>query len=77
MPKNPHVDMLLTLATMPDSSLTAELHEAQWAHFGRRVHENMTHDNMVVAINRAGLKSKNISDLAAMLRAYLLTGALP
>lgn len=55
----------------------AEVEDAQWADFGRRVHENVTSEGLVKAINRAGMRSKSVLEMAAMLRAYLLTGTLP
>lgn len=72
-----HVPMLLALATMPDAALKAELHEAQWAHYGRRVHDNINHDNFLRAFNLASMKAENTAKLVDLMRIYLLTGALP
>lgn len=71
------VDMLMACATIPNSSLKAEVEDAQWAHFGRRVHENVIGEGLVKAINRAGLKAKSTFELTAMVRAFILTGTLP
>lgn len=60
-----------------DPILKREVEDAMWADFGRRVQENVTSENLVKAVNRAGMKSKSVLEMVRYLRAFIITGTLP
>lgn len=63
-------------AVSADSALAADELDKMWADFGRTVHRNLMHPDLLTALNRACLTCSNHIELAAMVRAFLLTGAM-
>jgi hypothetical protein len=57
--------------------MMVELHVEQWAHFGQIIHDRLTSQEFIVALNRAGLKASTTRQMARMMRAYLHTGTMP
>lgn len=70
---------LKTFATINqlDPVMKREVQDAQWADYGRRVHENMQHHNFLRAFNLASMRVDKTADLVDLMRVYLLTGVLP
>jgi hypothetical protein len=71
------IQALLVSGHSHDPVLKREVEDAMWADFGRRVHQNVINENLVKAVNRAGMGSKPVLEMVAKLRAYILTGTLP
>lgn len=76
---NDHVRMLVAIGhiEMPDRVLKAEVHDANWADFGKMVAANIFNPDFLEVLTRAGLKSKSTAEMLGYIRAFILTGAKP
>lgn len=77
---NDRVRDLLDIAqtTNPQGPLAREVTDAQWADYGRMVHSRlMATDDLIITINRAGMRSKTIIEMVGYIRAFILTGTKP
>lgn len=66
-----------TLLWPPNPALKADELDKMWADYGRIVHHNMMHPYLLTTLNRACLTCSNHIELAAVIRAFLLTGVVP
>jgi hypothetical protein len=57
-------------------AMVQELADAEWAAFGRTVHENLISERFVTALQTALLKGGPSKDVARRLTAFLLTGTI-
>lgn len=60
-----------------ESVLAADELDKMWADFGRTVHHNLMHEDLVKVLNRACLTFKTHTELVAAVRAFILTGVKP
>lgn len=79
MGSNDHMRMLMAIADiqMPNRALKAEVHDANWADFGRTVATNIYNPDFLEVLTRAGLKSKSTAEMLGYIRAFILTGVKP
>jgi hypothetical protein len=74
---------LLTPAPFKERKRMAEEEaEARWAEYGRTVHDHMLRSDMIETVIRrvllrVGYIPHEVPEIAAAIRAYLTTGALP
>lgn len=59
-------------------ALRDEVTDAMWADYGRMVAWRIgATDDLIAVINRAGMRAKTVREMAAMVQAFILTGARP
>lgn len=71
------IEGLKIIAHLAPRELKAEVNDAQWSDFGRRVHNRIVGPDLLEVMTRAGLKSKTTIEMAGYIRAYILTGTKP
>lgn len=75
---SPRVQDIIGLALLaPDALLVDETRDAQWADYGRMVHQRLVSPDLPEVVTRAGLKSKSTIEMVGYIRAFILTGAKP
>ena len=63
-------------ARSAESILVDDEGDKMWADYGRIVHHNLMHPGLLIALNRAFITCNNHIEVAAAVRAFILTGVI-